>query len=108
MKQQISLTTITLLLAASSLSAATLYVSLESTNPTPPYTNWVSVHLLPSGVCNRSASFGTSASASQHSIATTLPHPPLSGTSPDTRRTLTVSPLIADKRCYGECPASVR
>ena len=28
------------LLAVSSLSAATLYVSLESTNPTPPYTNW--------------------------------------------------------------------
>jgi hypothetical protein len=34
-------TVLTLLLAASSLSAATRYVSLESTNPTPPYTNWV-------------------------------------------------------------------
>ena len=34
------LTTITLLLAVSSVSAATHYVSLESTNPTPPYTNW--------------------------------------------------------------------
>ena len=30
------------------------------------------------------------------------------GTSPDTRRTLPVAPLIGDKRCYGECPASVR
>jgi hypothetical protein len=28
--------------------------------------------------------------------------------SPDTRRTLAVAPLIRDKRCYGECPASVR
>ena len=34
------MTAITLLLAVSSLSAATHYVSLESTNPTPPYTNW--------------------------------------------------------------------
>ncbi len=40
MKNSISLTVITLLLAVSSLSAATHYVSLESTNPTPPYTNW--------------------------------------------------------------------
>jgi hypothetical protein len=32
---------ILLLLAVSDLSAATLYVSLESTNPTPPYTNWM-------------------------------------------------------------------
>ncbi len=40
MKRSISLTGITLLLAVSSLSAATHYVSLESTNPTPPYTNW--------------------------------------------------------------------
>ena len=32
----------------------------------------------------------------------------LTGASPDTRRTLPVAPLIADKRCYGECPASVR
>ena len=31
---------LTLLLAVSSLSAATHYVSLGSTNPTPPYTNW--------------------------------------------------------------------
>jgi hypothetical protein len=41
MKTALRLTFITLLLAVSSLSAATLYVSLESTNPTPPYTNWV-------------------------------------------------------------------
>jgi hypothetical protein len=40
MKNPIRLTGITLLLAVSSLSAATHYVSLESTNPTPPYTNW--------------------------------------------------------------------
>jgi len=33
-------TVITLLLAVANLSAATHYVSLESTNPTPPYTNW--------------------------------------------------------------------
>ena len=32
----------------------------------------------------------------------------LTGASPDTRRTLPVAPLIGDKRCYGECPASVR
>ena len=32
----------------------------------------------------------------------------LAGASPDTRRTLAVAPLIADQRCYGECPASVR
>jgi hypothetical protein len=40
MKNSISLTVIILLLAVSSLSAATLYVSLGSTNPKPPYTNW--------------------------------------------------------------------
>ena len=40
MKNPISLTVITLLLAVSNLSAATHYVSLESPNPTPPYTNW--------------------------------------------------------------------
>ena len=40
MNNSLRLTVITLLLAASSLSAATLYVSLGSTNPTPPYTNW--------------------------------------------------------------------
>ena len=40
MKNSISLTVIILLLAVSSLSAATHYVSLGSTNPTPPYTNW--------------------------------------------------------------------
>lgn len=36
-----SLTIISLLLVASGLPAATHYVSLESTNPTPPYTNWL-------------------------------------------------------------------
>jgi hypothetical protein len=41
MKKPISLTVLTLLLAVCSLSAATHYVSLGSTNPTPPYTNWV-------------------------------------------------------------------
>ena len=40
MKNSIRLTVINLLLVASNLSAATHYVSLESTNPTPPYTNW--------------------------------------------------------------------
>jgi hypothetical protein len=41
MKNSLHLTVIALLLAASDLSAATHYVSQESTNPTPPYTNWV-------------------------------------------------------------------
>ena len=41
MNNSLRLTVITLLLAASNLPAATLYVSLGSTNPTPPYTNWV-------------------------------------------------------------------
>ena len=41
MKAAFRFTTITLLLAASNLPGATLYVSLETTNPTPPYTNWV-------------------------------------------------------------------
>jgi nitrous oxidase accessory protein NosD len=41
MRNSLHLIVITQLLAVSSLSAATLYVSLESTNPTPPYTNWV-------------------------------------------------------------------
>src|ERR1035438_1636808 len=40
MKHSLHLAVITLLLAASKLSAATLYVSLGSTNPTTPYTNW--------------------------------------------------------------------
>ncbi len=40
MKNPFPLAVISLLLVASSLPAATLYVSLESTNPTPPYTNW--------------------------------------------------------------------
>jgi hypothetical protein len=41
MKNSISLTVTTLLLAVCSLSAATHYVSLGSTNPTSPFTNWV-------------------------------------------------------------------
>ena len=41
MKTTLNLTTVTLLLAVSHLSAATYYVSLVSTNPTRPYTNWV-------------------------------------------------------------------
>jgi hypothetical protein len=40
MKNPISLTVTTLLLAGSSLSAATRYVSMVNANPTPPYTNW--------------------------------------------------------------------
>ncbi len=40
MNTPINLSVITLLLAASSLSAATHYVSLGSTNPTPPYATW--------------------------------------------------------------------
>src|ERR1035441_3036649 len=40
MKHSLHLAVITLLLAASKLSAATLYVSLGSTNPTTPYPNW--------------------------------------------------------------------
>src|SRR5271169_4960231 len=40
MKIACRFTLINLLVTASSLSAATHYVSLESTNATPPYTNW--------------------------------------------------------------------
>jgi hypothetical protein len=40
MKTALRLTVMLLLLAVSNLSAATLYVSLGGTNPTPPYTNW--------------------------------------------------------------------
>ena len=36
------------------------------------------------------------------------PHPALLGTSPDTRRSLPVVPLIRNQRYYGEAPASVR
>ena len=41
MKNPISLTFTILLLAVSSLPAATRYVSMLSADPTPPYTNWV-------------------------------------------------------------------
>jgi hypothetical protein len=41
MSNSLRLTFTTLLLAVSSLSAATHYVSLGSTNPKPPYTTWV-------------------------------------------------------------------
>jgi hypothetical protein len=41
MKNPITSTIIILLLAGSSLPAATHYVSSGSTNPTPPYTDWV-------------------------------------------------------------------
>src|ERR1039457_979679 len=40
MKTELRLTIIILLLAVSNVSAATLYVSLESTNPTPLYATW--------------------------------------------------------------------
>ncbi len=50
MNNRITLSGITLLLAVSSLSAATHYVSLESTNATPPYTNWANgSHEHPAG-----------------------------------------------------------
>ncbi len=39
---------------------------------------------------------------------TTLPHPTLPVTPPDAHRTLTVAPLIADKRCYGEATVCIR
>jgi len=40
MKHSLRLTVITLLLAVSRLSAATLYVSPENTSPTLPYPTW--------------------------------------------------------------------
>jgi hypothetical protein len=46
MKNPFSLTVFTLLLAVSSLSAATHHVSLESTNPTPPHTSTAYLSLL--------------------------------------------------------------
>jgi hypothetical protein len=41
MKTSLLLTVAAFLLAASNVSAATHYVSLQSTNPRPPYTNWL-------------------------------------------------------------------
>ncbi len=41
MKSRHSLTVAILLLAGGRISAATHFVSLENTNPTPPYTNWL-------------------------------------------------------------------
>ena len=46
---------LTLLLAVSSLSAATHYVSLGSTNPTPPYTNWATAAMSIQAVVNVAA-----------------------------------------------------
>src|SRR5512136_1775593 len=40
MTQTLCLTFAAFALAIFNVSAATLHVSLESTNPTPPYTNW--------------------------------------------------------------------
>ena len=43
MNNPMLLTVISFWLAVSNLSAATLYVSLGSTNPTPPYATWATV-----------------------------------------------------------------
>ena len=51
---------------------------------------------------------GTSVECAGATVRAGQSHGSLAEASPDTRRTLPVAPLIADKRCYGECPASVR
>ena len=51
MNSLLRLTVLILLLAVSNLSAATHYVSLESRNPAPPYTNWTTAaHVIQDAV----------------------------------------------------------
>jgi hypothetical protein len=51
MKTTLRLIAATLVLAAFNLSAATLYVSLDSPDPSPPYTNWATAaHVIQDAV----------------------------------------------------------